>query len=289
VASVSSSSTATIPRPRPKPKPKPKPGFPPYPQLLRSALGTGPTSFVPAARWHGQIVAWLARTSGGVAMLELDQRSLELRLHSGTVDAGATGWRWGPAALPLEQRVLLGAFNGGFKLSTGAGGFESAGRVAVPVRAGLGSIVTYSDGASDIGSWHGEVPAAGLTVASVRQNLALLIDHGVGAPNLGCIVCWGATLGGVSAPARSALGITASGTLIWAGGESLTPTGLAAALLGAHVVRAVELDINPEWVAAYLYQHGTSLTPVPVVPGQHGIPGFFLVPWSRDFYTVAAR
>jgi len=52
---------------------------------------------------------------------------------------------------------------------------------------------------------------------------------------------------GVGDPARSALGITADGHLIWAGGEHLTPAGLAAALLGARVVRAVELDINPEW------------------------------------------
>jgi hypothetical protein len=126
----------------------------------------------------------------------------------------------------------------------------------------------------------------------VRQNLALLIDHGRGAGNIGCITCWGATLGGVLDPARSALGVTASGRLVWGGGEHLTTTTLVDALLGAHVVRAVELDINPEWVNAYFYGHrGTRSppVPVPVVSGQHGIPGEFLAPWSRDFFTVVAR
>jgi hypothetical protein len=129
-------------------------------------------------------------------------------------------------------------------------------------------------------------------VVSVRQNLSLLIDHGASAPNAGCDSCWGATLGGVSDPARAGLGITADGRLIWAGGEHMTVADLADALLGAHVVRAVELDINPEWVAAYLYGHRGGhgpLAPVPVMPGQQGIPGQFLAPWSRDFFTVVAR
>jgi hypothetical protein len=58
------------------------------------------------------------------------------------------------------------------------------------------------------------------------------------------------------------------------------------------VVRAVELDINPEWVAAYLYGHRggvAPLAPVPIVPGQPGVPGQFLSPYSRDFFTIVAR
>ena len=119
----------------------------------------------------------------------------------------------------------------------------------------------------------------------MRQNLTLLIDHRTATPSVDCISCWGATLGGVSDPTRSALGIAADGHLVWAGGEHLTPSQLAGALLGVRVVRAVELDINPEWVAGYLYRYhggGGPLAAVPVVPGQNGVPGFFLAPCSRD-------
>jgi hypothetical protein len=179
-------------------------------------------------------------------MLAFDQRLVELRLHSGTADVGGTGWHFGPAVVGPELRHLVAAFNGGFRLSTGAGGFMSYGRVAVPVRAGLGSIVTYADGTTDVGNWQAGVPASNEPVVSIRQNLALLIDHGVAAASAGCRLCWGATLNGVEDPARSAFGVTARGRLVWVGGAHLTVSALASALLAARVVRAVELDINPE-------------------------------------------
>jgi hypothetical protein len=265
---------------------------PSYPRVLTAALGSSPTTFVPAVSWRGQTALWISRSPSGVALLSFDQRLVELRLHSGTVDPGGSGWRFGPAVLGAELGRLVAAFNGGFKFSTGAGGFESYGRLGAPLRNGLGSIVTYTNGRTDIGGWNQGVPAAGTPVASVRQNLTLLINNGTAAASLDCISCWGATLGGVSDPARSALGITADGHLVWAGGVHLTPSELAAALLGAGVVRAVELDINPEWVAGYLYGHRRGvgpLAPVPVVPGQNGVPGYFLAPYSRDFFTVEAR
>jgi hypothetical protein len=221
-----------------------------------------------------------------------DQNEVELHLHSGRIDAGTLGWRYGPSVERSERRRLAAAFNGGFRLSTGAGGFEAYGHVAVPLRDGLGSIVTYADGSTDVGSWHREVPAPGKQVVSVRQNLTLLIDHGAPASNIECRICWGATLGGISDPARSALGITAGGRLVWLGGEHLTVAQLVSALVAAHVVRAVELDINPEWVAGYFYGHRGGkgpLAPVAALPGQNGIPGRFLSPWSRDFFTIVAR
>ena len=243
-------------------------------------------------RWQGQTAAWVARTSSGLGLLSFDQRFLTLHLHAGAGDPGGSGWRYGPSIAGAERHALAAAFNGGFKFSTGPGGFESYGRVAVAPQTGLGSIVTYSDGTTDIGAWNQGVPAAGRQVASVRQNLTLLIDHGVVRSNASCLLCWGATLGGVIDPARSALGVTADGHLIWVGGEHLTVSALASALLAARVVRAVELDINPEWVNAYLYGHRGGrgpLAPVPVVPGQNGVPGEFLAPWGRDFFSVVGR
>jgi hypothetical protein len=79
---------------------------------------------------------------------------------------------------------------------------------------------------------------------------------------------------------------------VWAGGEAVSVATLAQGLLAGKAVRAVELDINPQWVAAYLYRHrGSSrpLEPIPVVPAQTGVPCAFLEPYSRDFFTVLAR
>lgn len=145
------------------------------------------------------------------------------------------------------------------------------------------------------GSWGARgagVPAHGQPIASVLQNLSLLVDHGRAAGSIeGCIQsCWGATVGGVDAAARSALGIDGAGRLVWAAGESLLPSELARALIAAGVQRAVELDINPDWVAGYLYVHGGSGPRAePVVPGQLGISGRLLTPYTRDFFALLAR
>jgi hypothetical protein len=280
-----STTTTTPPRP-------PKPAYPPYPRVLPGAKRARVSGFVPAVQWQGHTAVWVARNSAGVTLLSFAQNLVELHLHSGTTDAGASGWRYGPSIGKAERRRVIAAFNGGFRLDTDAGGFESYGRVAVPLRGGAGSVVTYTDGTTNIGSWKQDVPDPGKRIASVRQNLSLLIDGGHVAASVNCLDCWGATLGGVSDPARSALGITADGRLIWAGGEHLTTPQLADALLEARVVRAVELDINPEWVNGYLYDHDHGhrpVVPIPMIAGQTGIPGEYLAPWSRDFFTVVAR
>ncbi len=104
------------------------------------------------------------------------------------------------------------------------------------------------------------------------------------------LACWGATIKSLTLVARSGLGITADGQLVWAAGEQLSPAALAAALVSAGAVRAVELDINPDWVAGYLYvHHPTGPSASPVIPGQNGIAGQLLAPYSRDFMAIVAN
>ena len=250
------------------------------------------------ARWQtittigGRAAVWIA-VRQGVTLMRMDQRVVHLALHAGSVDPGGTGWRYGDAVAGREIHHLILGFNGGFKFSTGSGGFVSFGRVGVPLSAGLGSIVTYRNGTTQIGAWQHGVPARGLAIASVRQNLHLLIDHGVPDSSVASCdaACWGATIGDQAAVARSALGIRTDGQLVWAAGEGLTVGELAAGMIAAGVQRAVQLDINPDWVAGYLYVHhpAAPLTPVPVVPGQYGIYGHLLAPYSRDFFTVLSN
>jgi hypothetical protein len=182
--------------------------------------------------------------------------------------------------------------NGGFKFSYHDVGFMSNGRVAVSLKPGLASIVTYTDGTTNVGAWRAGVPSAAKNVFSVLQNQQLLVDHGVAAASAStCIIsCWGETIGSRTSVARSGLGITESGQLVWAAGEELLPAELAHGLISAGAVRAIELDINPDWVAGYLYPHhpgGPSA--MPVVPGQLGIAGKLLEPYSRDFLAIVAN
>jgi len=234
---------------------------------------------------------WVAERSS-VVLMRFDQRHVHLNLHTGYTDGGTLGWTYGDQITPREIHLVLAAFNGGFKLTYSDVGFVSGGRVAVALKPGLGSLVTYTDGTSNIGAWDNGVPTKRKTVYSVLQNQRLLVDRGVAAPTVSnCVIaCWGATIGGAISVARSALGISQDGQLIWAAGESLTPAQIADALVSAGAVRAIELDINPDWVAGYLYaHHATGPVAVPVIPGQLGLAGQLLAPYSRDFLAVVAN
>jgi hypothetical protein len=249
------------------------------------------------ARWRAvawvreRPAAWIAERSG-VTLMRFDQALVHLTLHAGSSDGGVGGWRYGDQITTREIHLVIAAFNGGFKLTYPDGGFVSDGHVAAPLHAGLASIVTYTDGSTEIGAWREGVPRTGKRVFSVLQNQRLLVDRGVAAANVSsCVIaCWGETIGARTSVARSALGITAAGQLVWAAGEELEPAGLARALIGAGAVRAVELDINPDWVAGYLYvHHPGGPSAVPVVPGQLGIGGELLEPYSRDFLAIVAN
>jgi hypothetical protein len=278
----SGSTGATTPATPPKPVSKTP--------VVTSPAGAGRPWRV-VATVAGQPVAWVAQRSGAT-LLRFDQQHTHLALHAGSTEPGGSGWHYGAAVGPSEVHHVIAGFNGGFKLTYGSVGFLSYGRVAAPLSSGLASIVTYRNGTTQIGSWHEGVPATGVPIASVRQNLHLIVDHGAPASSVESCVqsCWGSTLGGGAEVARSALGIDREGNLVWAGGESLSPAQLAHGLITAHVLRAVELDINPFWVAAYLYRHHPGgPTGIPVVPGQHGILGMLLTPNPRDFFTVLSN
>lgn len=274
------------------------PSFPRYPVVLATAHAAGQHNYVPAISVRGQVGAWIARVPAhgeagvSITLMRFDQRLLGLALHAGSgTDPGGSGWTYGAAVRAPEIHQLAAAFNGAFHLADGVGGFLADGRVASPLQHGLASVVTYKDGITDIGSWRVELPQPGRAISSVRQNLPMLIDNGQAASNVdSCRVCWGPTLGGVDLSARAGLGIASDGQLVWAAGEGLSVRALADALLSGGAVRALELDINPEWVAGFLYKHGSQgVTPVSLVPNQYPLPGSFLAPYNRDFFTILAR
>ncbi len=193
----------------------------------------------------------------------------------------------GPTIGPDESPFLLAAFNGGFKMSAGAGGFELDGQILQPLVPGVTSLVIDSNGSAHVGVWEQGLPAVGEAVASVRQNLPPLVSGGVASPTVGDVGAWGSTLGGGASVARSGLGEDANGNLIFAGGMSLVPADLASGLVQAGAVTAMELDINPEWVQA-------DAAPAPgqplaaAVTGQNRPANQFELGWTRDFVTVLA-
>lgn len=213
-------------------------------------------------------------------------------LHFGSQDPPSGGLGVpavaGDAVAPAERPALLGAFNGGFQADTHPGGFEADRLVAVPLVPGAASAVIDRRGALTVGAWQRGVPAPHEQVVSVRQNLQLLVDHGATSRQAADWTVWGATLGGGSAVARSAVGTDPAGDLVYAGSMAAVPVDLASALRSAGVTEAMQLDINPYWVQAdTAARPGGPLTAA--VPGQLRPADQYLAGWTRDFFTVLSR
>lgn len=230
--------------------------------------------------------------SGGlVTVVRFRSNRVRFDLHVGSQDPPANlatvPADRGPAVAPDEAPLLLAAFNGGFKMAAGAGGFEVQGQVLDPLVPGMASFVIDTNGVSHIGVWGQGLPSPGEQVASVRQNLPPLVVEGQPAPTSGVPADWGTTLGGGSAVARSAVGEDAQGNIIYVGGMSLVPADLAAALVSVGAVTGMELDINPYWIQLDAAPTGSGPMSA-MIPGQNRPADQFQVGWTRDFFTVLA-
>lgn len=221
----------------------------------------------------------------------MDQKRLRTELFNGIDVPGGGPWLHGAAVPPEEDASLVAAFNGGFRFDASRGGYFTEGREVRPLVPGRASFVIHTDGTSSIDQW-GRESSLTPDVASVRQNLDLIVDGGAPVPGLlaNDNYQWGATLGGEIFVWRSGVGIDANGNLIYVAGE-LDIVSLASVLARAGAVRAMELDINSGWVSAYVYE-GT--TPADI----HGIkllgaiqraPNRYLETGTRDFFALFSR
>jgi len=237
------------------------------------------------------VISRVRAADGSVVTVAAFRGPVQYVLHNGSEDPGAAAAglvRAGPAVTGAERQRLLAAFNGGFELSAGAGGYEQEGHVIAALRPGLASLVIDRSGQARIGIWGSSVPAAGEEVYSVRQNLQPLVYRGQPTAASADPGLWGATLGGGEDVARSAVGQDSYGDLLFAGSMAATPADLATALASRGTRIAMELDINPEWVQLDVAAvPGGPLTAA--IPGQDRPPTQYLTGWTRDFFAVLGQ
>jgi Phosphodiester glycosidase len=195
----------------------------------------------------------------------------------------------GPMKVPYDQRWrLLATFNSGFIYRDGSNGDALNGHANEPLKQGLATLVAYKDGRVNVVGWNGG-PTLGPAVAWARQSLPLIIDHGRLSPKLNDSTAWGYTLGNAVRVWRTGVGIDRRGNVIYAAADYQTVTTLARILQRAGAVRAMELDINPEWPTLITYRHHHGLLPTRVVPNYQQPATRYLVPDDRDFFAVYRR
>jgi hypothetical protein len=195
----------------------------------------------------------------------------------------------GPFEVPHGQRWrLLATFNSGFIYADGLNGDALDGHLNEPLKKGLATLVAYKDGRVDVVPWNGG-PSPGSSIAFARQSLPLIVEHGRLSPKLSYGNEWGYTLGNAVRVWRTGAGIDRHGNLIYAAADDQTVFTLARILQRAGAVRAMELDINPEWPTLITYTHRHGIVPTKVVPNPMQTQWRYLVPDDRDFFAVYRR
>ena len=222
-----------------------------------------------------------------VTLAEFSAASISLHPVAGTSEPGVSTGISGTGAIPsnvLDSGALLAAFNGGFRWQDGHYGMIVDGKTVAPMADGLATLATYRDGSFRIGTW-GKDLGPSPDLVSARQNAILLIDHGAISSR---IDAGGRTWGFIWYTSRnffttrSAIGVTADGRFVFAGGYETNARTLATALRRAGVQTAMQLDVNKPYTQMALYEAPHSY-----------IQGFNLTDWmhqsSEGFFVGRAR
>jgi hypothetical protein len=245
--------------------------------LVRGAPPMRVTTFRPDPNYP-QMVA-------GVAWI--DSSRAWLQLYPGLYEPPNSGNT--PAVVPQALRgELLATFNSGFKLEDDNGGFVAGGHLYAPLHDGMATLLRYRNGQPDVVDWTGG-PDPGPQIEFARQNLPLIISNGQLNPAINDGTQWGATLGNAVRVWRSGVGIDTRGNLIYAAADNQTAASLAQILQHAGAVRAMELDINAEWVTFNFFGALGANQPTKLLPDMTRDATRYLTPDDRDFLAVFVR
>jgi Phosphodiester glycosidase len=223
----------------------------------------------------------------GVAWI--DQARTTTWLYPGLQEPSVLLPSRGPMEVPSILRPrLVATFNSAFKLADSGGGFATGGHTYAPLKDGEATILRYRDGKVDVVSWSGRRDVAP-DIVYARQNLPLIVNDRRPNPDLADGPQWGLTVGNAVRVWRSAVGVDQHGNLIYAAANDQTVGSLAAIMIHAGAVRAMELDINAYWPSFITYRYAGARHPANLLPGMVRSPERYLTPDDRDFFAVYLR
>ena len=215
--------------------------------------------------------------------------STRLGLYLGYKGPGPTNLSRGPEEVPATGRWnLLATFNSGFYEKDSAGGFYTHGSQYFPMINNRATLVEYKNGTLDVVNWN-TGPHVTSDVVMARQNLHILVNNSKVTPLSNQPTAWGVTLHGVPQVWRTGVGVDVQGNLIYVAATNQTAASLAQIFVHVGCVRAMELDINPEWPIFVTYGGANSSHPQLDVPNPNQIASRFLYRTTKDFFAVYAR
>ena len=122
-------------------------------------------------------------TSYVVGVAWMDPTLLQAQLYSGSYIPGGGPFKFSAPISAKASQTLVAAFNAGFRVQDSNGGYYTDGKHVVPLVNNAASVVIYKDGTMTLGAWGTQVWMSN-QVASVRQNLDLIVNHGKAVPGL---------------------------------------------------------------------------------------------------------
>jgi hypothetical protein len=231
----------------------------------------------------------------GVAWM--DTKLLRAALYSGSTIPGGGPYTDTAPVTTAASTTLDAAFNSGFLMSDNKGGYYTQGKLIRALVPGDASFVIYKNGTASIADWGRDV-TMNSSIVAVRQNDVLLVDGGHPVANLNGndTSVWGYTVGNQVYVWRSGVGETANGALVYVAGPGLNITTLANLLVRAGAVRAMELDINQDWVNFATFAPKTVGGLATAANGIELLPNnpsdatrYFATWWTRDFFTMSVK
>ena len=275
---------------------------PPFPKVaseadgrwfpMRSANDTGEV-----AMWKSMVHPDPKRPFAVVAIAAMDLQKLELHLEPGTEEPKSQHIRRAErnGIIPdEEQKVLVAAFNGGFKAMHGNYGMRVGEKLFLPPRDFACTVLRGPDATLEISTFSAlRDPDKG--PGWYRQTPPCLIEDG--EPNKGLLhefnKNWGAAVGGDTIIRRSAIGLSKDKRyLFYALGDATTAQsiGRAVQVVGAH--DAAQLDVNYSYPRFFRYERGAAGASIaePIIEDIKYSPGEYVgTPSQRDFFYVTKK
>jgi hypothetical protein len=297
--------TPTAPEP-PPPPPVPPPKFAaPYEKTAQEGDGVwepliaGPAG-QPALMYKAIVHPHPQKKPIYAAIVAIDLTRTDVTLVAGTEEPEtktvAESKRTGLVpATALED--LLVVMNGGFMAKHGNYGMMLDGEEFLTPREDACAVAKRKDGSLWIAPWL-EMKGKNAEISFYRQTPACLVDKGALHPDLDSDFKrrkWGGQNNGQKDTRRSAMGVDASGKVLFYGlGEWVFPKDIAVAMKAAGAVSAAELDINWSYTRFLVMGHPTPSEPVQVlstlVPKiEHSKRGYVEKAATRDFFYVTRK
>lgn len=200
------------------------------------------------------------------------------------------------ARIPDDQHdELLAAFNGGFMTEHGGYGMKVDGHVLVTPKPNACTLALYEDGSMRVASWK-YLAESEPKMRWYRQAPECMYENGKIHPGLtaGSGLKWGATLDGDTVIRRSAVGLNASGSILYVAiSNHTTARVFADGLRHAGATDIAQLDVNwsyPKFVLFEPRQPGAERKAVALASGFEFSEDEYIRRKSRrDFFYVVRK